>query len=280
MYRVQLDDDGEFTGDYQFEYTTPMGLNTIEVPNQLTENKNWCYRVQTVDDGGLSSGWSGIQDFWVNAIDEPPSHFELYAPTNNSTVTGDSLTFSWASTVDADPFDQFTYTLQYSVDMGFTDNIISFYDLHDSTLFIDPDTLPRTTYFWRVKAIDSDGLTTWGSDSQTHPWSFQLAATGVKDQENLGVPEEFVLYQNYPNPFNPQTTIHYVLPRTCHVTIGIFNALGQNIKTLVDEKQTRGDYRILWDGKDDFGKTVDTGIYMYSIKTDSFFEVRKMLLIQ
>jgi len=68
------------------------GLNAIELPQALTENLNWFYRVQTVDDEGLISDWSAIQNFWVNAVDEPPAHFVLFSPDNNILVTGNFVT--------------------------------------------------------------------------------------------------------------------------------------------------------------------------------------------
>lgn len=94
------------------------------------------------------------------------------------------------------------------------------------------------------------------------------------------IPEEYVLSQNYPNPFNPETKICYQLPQTDQVTIMIYNSLGQNIRTLVNKVQPAGSYSTRWDGRDDEGMAVASGIYLYEIKADQYHEVKKMLLLR
>lgn len=88
-------------------------------------------------------------------------------------------------------------------------------------------------------------------------------------------PSEFHLSQNYPNPFNPQTTIEYKLPKSCHVTLKIFNSLGQEIVTLIDQEQKAGDFKVQWNAQ---GLT--TGLYLYQLEAEGFSKVRKMLVLQ
>ncbi len=95
-----------------------------------------------------------------------------------------------------------------------------------------------------------------------------------------GRPTAFALYQNYPNPFNPETQIKYDLPASGHVSLTIYNVLGQRVKVLVDEFQDSGRKSVIWDGHDDSGDEVATGIYFYKIKADSFEKTRKMVLIK
>jgi len=94
------------------------------------------------------------------------------------------------------------------------------------------------------------------------------------------VPKDFSLSQNLPNPFNPQTEISYDLPNACHVTLSIYNLLGQRIKTLVDEYQTTGHKTIRWDGKDDQGIQVASGIYFYQLQAGDFTDAKKMILMK
>ena len=94
------------------------------------------------------------------------------------------------------------------------------------------------------------------------------------------IPAEFTLKQNYPNPFNPSTTIAYDLARPGHVSLDIYNTLGQSVKTLVDEKQLMGTHSVPWNGTGNFGQKVPSGVYVYCIKIEGFIQTRKMLLIQ
>jgi flagellar hook assembly protein FlgD len=97
-------------------------------------------------------------------------------------------------------------------------------------------------------------------------------------QENI--PNSFALKQNYPNPFNPQTIIEYVLPKGCELEIAIYNILGRKVRTLVKEFQKSGQHRVDWDGKDEEGKEVSSGIYFYQIKTPEFSQAKKMVLLR
>ncbi|MFQ5864388.1 MAG: carboxypeptidase regulatory-like domain-containing protein [bacterium] len=106
--------------------------------------------------------------------------------------------------------------------------------------------------------------------------------TSIGSENNLtSVPEKFELFQNYPNPFNPETSIKYQLPKASEVTLKIFNILGQEIRTLVDKQQEAGVYTIKWDGKDNFGRHVASGIYIFQIKAgDKFRKSQRMLLLK
>ena len=93
-------------------------------------------------------------------------------------------------------------------------------------------------------------------------------------------PKEFSLYQNYPNPFNPETTINYELPEQSQVLINIYDILGREIRTLVNDFQDAGYKSVIWDGTDEFGRSVGTGIYLYQIKASGFTQTKKMVLLK
>ena len=109
---------------------------------------------------------------------------------------------------------------------------------------------------------------------------------GVRDDKALGggstpaLPEDFALIGAYPNPFNPQTHISYHIPVATQVEIKVFNTLGQEVVTLVDESQMPGFYTVTWDGKDVFGNEVSSGVYIYQIRTRDFVQVKKMILLR
>jgi len=91
---------------------------------------------------------------------------------------------------------------------------------------------------------------------------------------------KYTLNQNYPNPFNPICRIEYALPADCQVTLSIYNILGQRVRVLVDEYQSAGHKSVKWDGRDDQGKEVTSGIYFYRIQAGDFTEAKKMLLLK
>ena len=94
------------------------------------------------------------------------------------------------------------------------------------------------------------------------------------------IPEKFELFQNYPNPFNFGTLIKYALPEESNVRLVIYNLLGQKVKELVEKTQSPGYYTIYWDGKDNRGENVGSGIYFYRIQTGSFTKTAKMSLLK
>lgn len=102
----------------------------------------------------------------------------------------------------------------------------------------------------------------------------------VDERTTSKIPPSFRLEANFPNPFNPSTTISYRIPGKSIVDITIFNVLGQKVKSLVHRRQLPGYYRVKWDGTDDSGKPVASGIYLYQLKTKTFVKTRKMILLR
>ncbi len=95
-----------------------------------------------------------------------------------------------------------------------------------------------------------------------------------------GVPDRTALVQNYPNPFNSYTQINYTLESRGRVMIRIVNLLGQEVCTLVDEVKPPGYYTVTWDGRNEQGNPVATGLYCYEMKTDGYFGIRKLLVLK
>ncbi|MFQ6115957.1 MAG: T9SS type A sorting domain-containing protein, partial [bacterium] len=104
--------------------------------------------------------------------------------------------------------------------------------------------------------------------------------TSVEVVEPDQVPSEYELAQNYPNPFNPETTIEYSLPTPGRVTLDIYSLLGQKVRALVDDYQKAGVYKVQWDGKDDLGRNLATGVYFYRIHSGGFVQSRKLVLLR
>jgi hypothetical protein len=131
----------------------------------------------------------------------------------------------------------------------------------------------------RLNQLVSYGDTTYALTQASG--SFKMTAaiqTGVDDP--AAVPRSFALMQNYPNPFNPSTTIEYSLERRAQVTLNIYDVLGQSVKRLVDESKSAGEYRVVWDGRNESGKSVASGVYFYRLEVNNHVDSKKMILLK
>lgn len=103
--------------------------------------------------------------------------------------------------------------------------------------------------------------------------------TGVL--ENVaGLPKEFALDQNYPNPFNPSTTIKFALPKDAMVILKVYDVLGREVRTLVNERVSAGFQQVVWDGRNEFGAQVASGMYIYHISAGAFVSTKKMMMLK
>jgi hypothetical protein len=100
-----------------------------------------------------------------------------------------------------------------------------------------------------------------------------IQATGV--QGTVVIPKDFVLFQNYPNPFNPTTVIHYYLPVASHAVVKVYDVLGREVATLVNEQKLAGSYQVTFDAH-----LLTSGVYFYSLQAGSFAETKKLILIK
>lgn len=106
---------------------------------------------------------------------------------------------------------------------------------------------------------------------------FKMLMTLVKE---IYIPKEFILTQNYPNPFNARTIIEYALPHESVVKLCVFNILGREVATLVNDTNAAGHYRVTWDALDNAGNSLASGIYFYKLKTSDCSQTRKCLIMK
>jgi len=104
--------------------------------------------------------------------------------------------------------------------------------------------------------------------------------TAIADHRFTEIPQRFSLGQNYPNPFNPQTTIPCSISESSRVILIIVDRLGREVRTLVNEEMNPGFYSMIWDGRDNQGKSMPSGPYLYCLREGSRTESRKMILLQ
>jgi hypothetical protein len=124
--------------------------------------------------------------------------------------------------------------------------------------FVDDKLFGGSKFTYRLKQIDNDGTFSYS------------------DEINVEVvPDKFELSQNYPNPFNPSTRIKYQLSSISQVTLKVYDVLGNEVATLVNEEKPAGSYEVDFDASQ-----LSSGIYFYKLQAGSFFETKKMLLLK
>ncbi|UCH62105.1 MAG: right-handed parallel beta-helix repeat-containing protein [Fidelibacterota bacterium] len=104
--------------------------------------------------------------------------------------------------------------------------------------------------------------------------------TAIRETMRGGIPAEFALDQNHPNPFNPETHIYYQLPRSSTLSLRIYDIQGRLVRTLVEGYQNPGYHTIVWDSRDDRGRAVASGVYLYIMAADEFREAHRMVLLR
>ena len=130
--------------------------------------------------------------------------------------------------------------------------------------FVDNKIAAGRTYWYKLEDIGKDG-----EKSMHGPISAKAP-----------VPTEFKLSQNYPNPFNPTTTIRFDLPEPALVKLEVYNVLGQRVRTLLDKKMNPGFHAVMWDGANEQGLRVSSGVYYYRISAGDFSSYKKMALLK
>jgi predicted GH43/DUF377 family glycosyl hydrolase len=128
-----------------------------------------------------------------------------------------------------------------------------------------------------MRTIPIEYLTNWEYE-QGGPTTID-ERPGKDKLNNAGILQDFILYQNYPNPFNPITSIKFNLHRAGNVTLSIYNTLGQKIYGLASSSLRTGYHKIVWDGTDQNGNQVGSGIYLYELKSENYREVKKLVFI-
>ena len=215
-------------------------------------------------------GWS-IYSPWFKftTVLLAPEAPELVYPENYATLVELNPLLDWDSSATAE-----SYRAKISEDLLFI-NVV--YD--SSNIAITEYQLPNngleinTTYYWRVNATNVTG---------TSPWSeiFEFTTGTTNISGNNEIPKEFKLYENYPNPFNPSTKIKFDIPKSSYVKLIVYDVLGREIKTLVNEKLNAGMYEVDWPAPSGDGSSYPSGVYFYKLITDDYISVKKMLMIK
>lgn len=151
---------------------------------------------------------------------------------------------------------------------------LSYQSVHDSVKY--------TYKHWDGSAFVTDSVVMKRNPDQVTLRMLESTITGLVELPlYIITPDDYVLEQNYPNPFNPATSIRFSLPIQKKISLTVYDMLGNEVKTLIDNQELeKGVYEITWDGTNNFGSTVASGQYIYSLKYGNFSKSLKMTLLK
>ena len=263
-YQLEVSTDSTFDGSLLFNSKNL--TDTVQLIAGMQGQTKYYWRVKSFNIAG-ESDYSSINNFTTGFPVMPA----LLDPPHTTLDVSTSPTLTWAKTPTAESY-RFQYTLNSLTfndqtvlldSSGITDTSISLTDLDSYTI-----------YFWRVSAQNEYGSSLW-------PTAFGFRTekvVGVEDKNEI--PTSYNLYQNYPNPFNPNTEIKFALPHSSNVQLKIFDILGREVAELVNENYSAGSYTVSWNGKNNSGIEVPSGIYIYTIRANEFSSSKKMMLLK
>jgi hypothetical protein len=208
-------------------------------------------------------------DFITGVVDYSYDQFELLPRdeydiqeavavelTSFEAAAGDGyVTLTWRTAAEVE-----TYSFKIYRNDEVIATVDAFGDAHDY-IYVDRQVTNGQTYTYQLSDVDLNGHET------LHPVICSVTPTNV--------PATYALSQNYPNPFNPSTQISYAIPAESHVTLKVYNLLGQEVVTLVDEVKAAGHHAVSWNAT---GQA--SGVYFYSLQTDNFSATKKMVFMQ
>jgi len=189
---------------------------------------------------------SGKNSFYVEGLNTNPNYFPVYFVQNEDTP-GDT-----------------------------TACIYNYYDLQPSDSTFEAKLASKMS--GDIIYSPYVGMPSWGTC--IHHGTGGSSKEYQADKEMPILPDEYSIRQNYPNPFNPVTIIEYALPKASEVKIDIYNILGQHVKTVENSYMAAGIHSVIWDGKNNLGHQVSSGIYLYKITAGEYEESKKMIILK
>ncbi len=200
--------------------------------------------------------------------------YSVLSPGNTSALGQENaLVFHWSPPKTGAPVDH--YKVYRAVDVN-NDTSYKFVKIAYDTISSIVGSAGHT-YWVKVSAVDSDGVE--GPLSEASP---DTTLSGVDETQGKELPKRFSLSQNFPNPFNSSTTIRYTVPQVIGerfkvkgepnashlipITLKVYNSLGEKVRDLIDGEKEPGYYRVVWDGRDNFGEEVCSGVYFYRLE--------------
>ena len=242
----------------------------------------------SVSDGILLD--TGTVNITVVGLNDAPSSFALseqdsvYITMDNFAT--DSISFTWDESIDVDG-DELLYDFTASlivngqVKAEYNSSSLTIREMKIDHQSVFDEIFAAQAMFgeieWDVSVRDSMVEVTSENGALTLGVNASAAVLSINGEL---LPEVFSLHQNYPNPFNPVTKLRYDLPENGHVNITIYDMLGREVKTLINQTQDAGYRSIIWDATNDYGKPVSAGMYLYQIQAGEYISTKKMVLLK
>ena len=242
----------------------------------------------SVSDGILLD--TGTVNITVVGLNDAPSSFALseqdsvYITMDNFAT--DSISFTWDESIDVDG-DELLYDFTASlivngqVKAEYNSSSLTIREMKIDHQSVFDEIFAAQAMFgeieWDVSVRDSMVEVTSENGALTLGVNASAAVLSINGEL---LPEVFSLHQNYPNPFNPVTKLRYDLPENGHVNITIYDMLGREVKTLINQAQDAGYRSLIWDATNDYGKPVSAGIYLYQIQAGEYMQTKKMVLLK
>jgi hypothetical protein len=219
---------------------------------------------------------SHTEDHFVFWKSDPDSGYSVdnLAPsppegvTAEQSVEPEGFEIAWEPNTEADLACYAIYRSTYPLFEPSAENLLS---RPCETEYFDSDWLPTSGFWYKLAAVDIHG-----NESEY----VIISPSGVTGDDTPVAPAASYLQQNYPNPFNPLTTIRFGLKERAEVSLRIYDPAGRLVRTLVDEPRDAARHAEDWDGRDNAGRSVASGVYFYRLKAGAFEETKKMVLLR
>ena len=261
------------TSNFSLVTTVPsgtVGTNMFYTVTGLTPGATYYWRVRGDYGSGNYTSYSTIYSFTVDAGASAVVP-RIGSPARGVTVETGSPVLSWFNPVQSSS--SLSYDVELSRNAEFTESVV-YTDVNQ--LQAEASNLESGEYFWRVRSKTNEEISGY---SESGNFKVKDGITSVAEESEV-LPTVYELSQNYPNPFNPETTIKFSLAESQYVSIKIYNMLGQEVRTLMNEQRNQGSYNVLWNGKDNNGNQVSSGTYIYRIRAGEFVSTKKMVLLK
>jgi uncharacterized lipoprotein YddW (UPF0748 family) len=263
VYRLQISTDPTFATNIFLDQNNI--VDTFKVITGMNGQTLYYWRVNASNAGGTSS-FSNAYNFKTGF---PSTPLLVYPANNTGNIPIDTVLY-WNSSPSVISYD---LMVARSADFASNSVVVNAQGIVDTSYSLT-SLLKGTFYFWKVRAINMLGISNWSA-----VWRFKTINTTGVDDDELTI-ADYILYQNYPNPFNPTTKISWQSPVSGWQSLKVYDVLGNEVATLVDEYRTAGNYEVDFNIGHNSSPALASGIYYYQLKVGDFVKTKKMILLK